>query len=661
MDEKLKYKKTSVMAGVIILLVSHLYTLFYFPPTEGWWQAYAYMVNGGYHLYRDIDMAFPPFFVVYNAFLMRLTRYYIVYRLMGVAQVLVIFGLLYLTVRRYYDEAISLSVALFGVLMSIYNIVYFPNDYHTVVNLFVVTVLYFSVDSQKGSGKTSHRVIYALLSAIFIAPVFLLKQNIGAVLFAACVVNYAVIALKSRRVVDFVIILIYVLAAVSALISCMYAMHLDFHQLLMLTTRNDSKGSAITVLSRFMLDEGIRSILLKSAFYFIVLLGYSKVIKYIKEYYSGSEWVANVGVYIFLMLVFFRDPENTAVVLTVIYIYYLLYAAIMKREYDPLLLPFMSLIYANSMTAGLCVGGLFIVMPFALGFYYKAFLSDNKIVKGEYLYSSFVLILFVSLLVYKQKHPYNWWGLRQSEITSAKYELPYEELKFIKVDKATYTLFSDINNEIIKRSISKDDVYLYPDIPVFYHLNKKNPPTRNIVQWFDVISTEKIKKELSDIKKIDPRIVIMFEPPWEVYKGHAELKQSKLYQPEFIGYFDSMVVQGKYRMVKYQIYNNDYFGDNINEQDLVNITAIVRNPEIVGKNIDQLYDMGYFTEIYDIDDVLSRSYHVKNIESHVFLYGDKIKVKMKYGQVNEFICKVGAPDMTESKNYVLRIYERIDK
>jgi hypothetical protein len=568
--------------------------------------------------------------------------------------------MLYLSLRKYYDEAISLASAMFGILMSIYNVVYFPNDYHTAVSLFVAIAIYLYVESYDATKSFFRRSLAVMFSTIFFAGILFLKQNIGAVLIAGCIANGVILLIRNKNKQDVYLYVIFVLTLIVSSGFYMNLIHLNLNDLIQLTAGNDSKGSVLTVIARIVTDEGIRTILLKGALYFILLLIYLRGIKISRTYYPGVSGLIGVSLYIFLILIFFRDPENSAIVLVVIYIYWLLYASLFKDEYDVLLIPFISLVYANSMTAGLCVGGLFLIMPFAIGYYFKVFVADNGKLKGEYLYLSFIALLFLALFVYKQNNPFNWWGLRQSEISMAKYELPYEELKYLRVDKATSLMFSDIKKEIDNKSEKNNDVYLYPDIPVFYQLSKKLPPTKNIVQWFDVISTSGINYEFAELKRINPKILIIFDAPWAVYKGHAMLKQSKLVQPEIIAYYDSMVAKGKYRMVKYQIYDNDYYGDNVNDHNIIKIKAVVRNPEIFGKKIDQLYEQGYFSEMYDIVDVLSRSYHVSDIPSHIFLEGDQITVKMKYSQVNEFVCKVGAPELSNSGSYVLRIYERAE-
>jgi len=651
----MKRPGVGLILSVIIIVISHLFTLYYFPPTEGWWQSYAYLYNNYPEYYKGMHISFPPLFVVYDAALMKLSQYYMTYRLAGLLQVILMFYVLYKSVSRLFKKEIAISSALFAVLMSEFNNAYFPNDYHTTMSLFVViSLLCYQVFLDVRETRFV-RYLSACLLSISLFAVFFLKQNIGGVLLFATYAGLIVSAVKRRDFGAYGEVVVYSVFLVISYMLFSNWLGVGLSDIYKLTLGNDSKGSVITVLLRFITDEGTRQYLQNGFGYFLLLLGYI----YGKDRYCvGYErYVAllDKGVFLVLVVVFFRDPQGSAVILCVIYMYYMIYKLIIKREYDIMILPLLAIIYANTMTAGLGVGGVFVVMPYAIGFYFKM-LDDDKY--ALYINYGFVLLLFVVLFVYKQQEPYNWWGLKQGEISDAKYSLPYDQLSGFKVDRVTWQMFNDVKTEIDYKSTAKNDVYLFPDIPVFYQLHDKIPPTTNLVQWFDVISTNQVKQELLAIKQVQPKVVIALVPPWFVFKGHAKLKHSKLYQQNIIKYFDSQVEAGVYKMIKYQIYDNEYYGDNANDEDIVSYSVMVNSPKVIGKKIDELYAMGYFKDQYDVYDIISNSRHIKDIEKHRFRYGDKISVHLRYSQVNDFMCKVGVPDLADSDKYVLRIYER---
>ncbi|NTV66180.1 MAG: hypothetical protein HGB06_00550 [Chlorobaculum sp.] len=644
--------------AIMMILLSHWYVFFYFPPVEGWWQVYAYLINKGFKLYRDYDMAFPPLFAIFNAALMKLSPYYVFYRVVGLIEVIGIFFFMYFAVRKLYDEKLSLIAALFGILMSVYNNVYIPNDYHTAVNLFIIISLYLLLDYHDVSKSFIRRSLSGVLMSFFLVGSFFIKQNVGLVLVVASLIGSGVSLLINRRREDSYLFVLFVLSLVLSYVFYMMMIGMDYFEILGLTASNDSKGSMATVLSRIVMDERNREFLVKGLLYFIILfLFYPWLRDGVKKIYPDAVWLFEVVVFVFLSIVFFRDPDDTAVVIVIIYLYSLIYLFFIKREYNVLLLPLFALIYANSMTAGLCVGGLFIIMPFAVSSVFGSMISDFKRVRFEYLYYPFIGVLFFSLIINKQEDPYRWWGLRQGPIAQAKYELPYYQLKYFKVDRATYQLFSDIKSEIDNKSHSIDDLYLYPDIPIFYQLHNKIPVTKNIVQWFDVIGTSQFNEELTQIKKKNPRLIIMLDPPWDVYKGHAAMKQSRLLQPDFIKYMDSQVSCGVYKLVKYQIYNDKLFGDNVNDEDFIGMITVVRSPEVVGKTIEELHRYGILKDNINVYTIVSDSTGVENVQNHKLCFGDQIFVYLKYSQISDFVCAIGTPDISNNTEYVLRIYE----
>lgn len=644
--------------SVTLILLSHLYTIFFFPPTEGWWQVYGYLYNKGLVLYQDFNLPFPPLFVIYNAVLMKLSSYYMFYRIAGLAQVIAIFFIMYLSVRKLYGEKISVFAALFGVLMSMYNVVYIPNDYHTAVNLFIIISLYFLLDFYDVFKGLVRRAFSGFLMSFFLVGTFFLKQNIGLVLIVAFLVGSAAQLLINKRKRDGYLFSLFVASLFLSYLFYMVMFGVSIFDILSLTVSNDSKGGIVTVLTRIFVDDRSRELIVKGGLYFFLLfLVYPWVKDKMRESYPDLVWIIEIVLFLLISIVFFRDVDDASVVIVIIYLYLLVYLFFIRKKYSIMLFPVLALVYANSMTAGLCVGGLFIVMPFALSALFSSLISDYDRVRFEYLYYPFIGALFLSLLIYKQKEPYNWWGLRQGAVSQAKFDLPYEQLKYFKVDEATYQLFLDVRNEINEKSRSSDDVYLYPDMPIFYQLHDKLPVTKNIVQWFDVISSDQYIDELSQIKIKKPRLVIMLDPPWYVYKGHSDLKQTRLLQLDFIKYMDSLVSRGVYRLVKYQVYNNELFGDNVNDEDFIGMITVVRSPEVVGKTLGDLHELGVLKDNLNVYAIISDSSYVESVESHKLCLGDQIFVYLKYVQINDFICTVGTPDISNNKEYVLRIYE----
>jgi hypothetical protein len=557
-----------------------------------------------------------------------------------------------------YSVITSVIAALSGILLSMYNVVYIPNDYHTFVNFFTVLSLLFFSFVQRKDGGLFLKGLYSILFALSLWAVFFLKQNIGLLLFAGFVVAYIneyIFIGKRKKNIE---LLLLTFAVIGTLFLYTSLLKINISDIYRLTVSNDSKGNIITVFTRLIADSGNREFILKAFIYYIVIVIIDYLVKILPNSYSKWYQIIVMAIFVWIFAVFFRDPVNSSVVLVLIYIIHLGKELLFKRISHPLFIPLLTLVFANSMTAGLCVGGLFIIIPFSFAYAFNYFEKILDTSKYNVVIISFAIVLASSLFIYKQNEPYNWWGLSQGPIAQAKYELPYSSLKYLKVDKATFDLFSTIKEVIETKSKTDNDLYLYPDIPIFYQLHNKIPPTRNLVQWYDVISTQAMKREIEDIKKILPHLIIVLEPPWFVYKGHSMLKNSYLYQAEIVDFLDNQVVNGNYKLIKYQIYNNHIFGDNMNDVDNHEMTIRVMNPAVIGKTIDELYANHILIENYEIRNMISHSYSVIDIKNHKLLIGDKIKMQLTYNQVDSIVFKIGTPEKISEEYFVLRIYEK---
>jgi hypothetical protein len=643
--------------SILIIIGSHVYTLFFFPPTEGWWQAYAYLYNNGFRLYTDVDLAFPPLVIIFNSWILHLTDLFLFNRLIGVLLVVVVFVIFYFFLSKDYSLITAITAALSGILISMYNVVYIPNDYHTFVNVFIVLALLFFSFILRKDGGLFLKGLYSVLFAFSLWGVFFLKQNIGLLLVLGFVLSYIGECFFVEKKTKNIEVLLLILAVVGALFVYTTLLKINILDIYRLTAGNDSKGSVVTVLTRIIADPNNIAFIIKAFLYYMVIVVIDYLVETYTDSYSKGHQISLMVIFVFMQVVFFRDPVNTSVVLALIYIIHLGRELLFKRIHHPLFIPLLALVFANSMTAGLCIAGLFIITPFSFAYVFSHFEKALDTNKYNLIIISFAVVLAISLFVYKQNQPYNWWGLSQGSIAQAKYELPYNSLKYLKVDKATFDLFATIKEVIETKSKTNNDVYLYPDIPIFYQLHNKIPPTRNLVQWYDVISTQAMMREIEDLKKIKPHLIIILEPPWFAYKGHSELKQSNLYQIEIINYLDQQVVKGDYRLIKYQIYSNKIFGNNISDSDMVKITVRVMNPAVFGKTFDELYASNLLVENYEIDNVISHSCDVRDTQRHKLLMGDKIRMRLSYNKVDSMVCKIGTPEKVNEKYYVLRIYE----
>ena len=107
-----------------------------------------------------------------------------------------------------------------------------------------------------------------------------------------------------------------------------------------------------------------------------------------------------------------------------------------------------------------------------------------------------VIVLSLNTHNLKIVSPYGCWRYEPAPETSATKEPPYEMLKNLRVGEETYDLLTTIKDAVNTHSSERDDVYFYPHMPFFYIMHDKLPPTRNPVQWFDVIPDREMQKRV---------------------------------------------------------------------------------------------------------------------------------------------------------------------
>jgi hypothetical protein len=645
--------------AAISVLVSNYFILFFFSPTEGWWQTYAYLINQGKKVYIDFHLAFPPLFLFYNSLLMKISDSYLFNRVVGVFVVLLGYLFLFGLLRRFFSYYASLFSALFGVYLFMFSYLYIPNDYHAFVNLFTVISLYLFVvvfDSIASADFSKAFIVIVILSVSSVA-VLLVKQNIGLLLIFGILFSYMFYMVEYRSWYWLLIALMYLFLIALFLFIALSVFSMSLKDLYDLIFENDSKGSYAVLLGRFISDKINIRYLIYAFFilglYNIIYLRYRERIRV----FLDNRYVlwAFLGTLVFLLFDKYRYALDVLLVLMLAGLMIKGWRWIKYQERDVLLIVFVFLVLANSLTAEITVTYMYIIIAYFAGSLYSYYevRMQEKLYYGVAIMTFFV---FISLIYSKYIMPYEWWGYPKSGVEKSKYVLPYDELRGLYVNKSTYNLFSTIKKKVYN---SSGKVYFYPHIPYFYCLHKLTPYTKNVVQWFDVITTKDMLSDLNYIKSSSPDLVVMLTPPWPAYTVHSDMKNDRLYQVDLLNYFDKMVGLGKYKLDTYQIYDDGLFGDNVNSGENVDFSFRVINPIVIGKTIDELYSDGIIKCYFFINNIFSYSYKVNDIRSHRLRYGDVIEAQLQYSMLNDLMQVFGSANIRAQSKNVLIIYRKI--
>jgi len=633
----------------LLLVAMNFYVFFFFPATEGWWQTYAYLLKNGMKPYENFNMAFPPLFIYYNLVLIKISNYFVVYRIVGIIQVVVIFVLLAQALRKFYSVIVSLIASFLGVALMMNNYLFIPNDYHAFVNLLTLAGIYCYLEFRTSERKSS-KIAFIMLTALFLVATLLVKQNIGLFVSLALI---AILLIEDYR--NNTIYFLYFLASYLLIFAGLCGLlNLSVEQFWDITFQNDAKGSLTTLAFNFFLNDINRK-------YFYLSCALAAFYIYVQRsgrqelFNKGLLWVCSIAIPL-LIYQHLSPLISYVIICTLAYMWIeLVSLRESKLGYDVLLI-FFSLVYANTLTADITMMYLFIV---------SAFLIAKMLAYCELNYTSnkFKILIFGLLILFfsahihdKYKFPYEWWG-RQSKIRQATYALPYEQLRYIRVDKATANLFEAVK-EAIDSDSNGNDVYLFPHIPVFYELHNKLPMTRNMVQWFDVITQKNMDQEVLDIKKLRPNLVVILTPTAGAYAVHEIIRKMPQAQSQIPKYLDSQVAQGKYRLIKYQINNNDIFGNEASAEGIITMEYQVLNPKVFNQIVADLDTASKRISIIKINSNGQELYY-KEMLGHKLQPYDRVTIQSPASQVDLLAQLIGTPDDLAESLSALKVYKKL--
>lgn len=647
----------------------------YFPLTEGWWETYGYLMNVGLVPYKDFHIEFPLLFVIFNKWLLRyLPNSFFLYRLIGVGSQVALVLVFQLALSNFFRKNIAMVAAVFAVFLNITNPIFIAKDYHTLVDLILVSIFLivsYIYKDWRNTDRYSISVWRLFLLGILLSLLGLVKQNIGFFVFIAYLVAFLSLpGVPVRDRVNSLLILILGLGmGFCGYLVFLISQHVDLRDIVRVFFDNDSKGSVSVVLFRFLLDKTIRRLLALS-----LLLG----AVFLSVTYSAGEWKAkwrdfwgnaqnaNYAVLVAFMVLLSLDvltrgrllafaiiPMALSILFAVTFRMYVMRDIAIESGVSLLAMPLLALVYCNTNTAGLNFPGMYFVVAFSAAFAFE-YVVRNSAVRPAFLAA--ILFLPLPFLVYKKVNtPYDWWGFKQSSVLMAKYQLPYPQTKGIYVDEMTEKTFAAISDAINRFSHTNSDVYLFPDIPIFYFLHGKVPPYKNVVQWFDVIGSKKVQEELDEFLAKPPSLVAFLDPPDFVYLGHERLLHRKVTQLKFRDAFERLVDEGKFYTYRYMLYfprPKVIYGVNAP----VRANVYVKSQRCVGKNIlDISRELGNPAE-FKITGILRDGVYISLSSNEKVRRGDIMSFQVDRGFLRHTIDSIGYS--VGGEYYTLKIYVR---
>lgn len=155
MVNKLYEKRVLIVRILIAILLSAilaydlLLSYLVFPITEGWWEVYAWLNNTTGDLYKNYSAMFPPLYILLIAKLDALFNGSLLsVRLSMVVVRWLILGALFVWLNRFVNKPFAIFASIIAISLVMANPVYFPKDYHTLVELLIIGCLVILVVKQ---------------------------------------------------------------------------------------------------------------------------------------------------------------------------------------------------------------------------------------------------------------------------------------------------------------------------------------------------------------------------------------------------------------------------------------------------------------------------------------------------------------------------------
>ncbi|WP_412199206.1 hypothetical protein [Dialister invisus] len=247
----LKANKKYILGLIALWMIIIVFHMFFIrqllPPQQGWWQYYAWQIDEGKLLYKDLYCFLPPYYIWLNAFLYPLFGFQMMdYFSLGIFLSCVTVTILYVFLNKYISVFWSFVNCLAGAILQYSYLMYIPFDYNQVIGSLVV-VNGFLVAKWVKSGNN----ILLFLGGLCIGCFAMMKQT-GAIYFVGIIFLLGIIGFKVLEK-GIKPIMIYGIGFISAIVpGIMYLIFTEtFNEFLFcILNVSSTKGPLLNVLYR---------------------------------------------------------------------------------------------------------------------------------------------------------------------------------------------------------------------------------------------------------------------------------------------------------------------------------------------------------------------------------------------------------------------------
>lgn len=178
--------------------------------------------------------------------------------------------------------------------------------------------------------------------------------------------------------------------------------------------------------------------------------------------------------------------------------------------------------YGCGMSGGLATSQTAIGLAFLIALLLKLLIMINN----KYLVTMatfFVLAMSTSFFSTKAVQLYYWWGFEEGSLEDNNTESIVPMLSGIQMCQEKKKLYDTVYTDVLKYSDEEDDIFCFPNCPIFYTMTNRHSNTYTLVQWFDVSSADSINNDIKLLDNHHPQMIIIVNMPDNVYESHEML------------------------------------------------------------------------------------------------------------------------------------------
>lgn len=544
--------------GILLALLFVVFSLTYVPaviaPQVGWWQYFAWRMECGDVLYKDVYMFLPPYFVFLTDLLYKLFHeHFVLYTwLVGYPLKLATILLVYGVICRFAKPVYALVGVFTAYCISATYPMELGYDYNPVVTFPCVLVAYLLMRFYERllSGQGVRWLAFAV--GVLFSIVMVLKHTFGITFLIAFGVISCVIYYREYQGSAKTFLRQHALIGAGMLVGALpliwyltvHSCWTDFFRCL--SGNANAKGSLLHMLFRWVLIFSE----IKIWVYILIITVVARLLRKWKPELSGGTsrlrtpyvWMTLALIFCVAIWLYAQMPETFhgdvsempfvmkwkgrfyKIFTYGAFIYWIvkLYRYFIKREQLHPVLILGTLIAVHFLTGLLTTEQyeeLFvqIYVPWGVCLALQYGMHPRQLVVKNALLMVCCVLVILSCISIKRHLPYSWQGWKEPPVTAQNVWSTVRGLEGHSLPPEVERSFNDIVQLIETHTTPEDKVFQFASIPLFNVLTKREIPTYSPITWPDVCPDDVAVLVAKQLRQDPPKMIIWHEMGSDVW------------------------------------------------------------------------------------------------------------------------------------------------